>query len=205
MRTAACLLVLAFLFSCSNKDKVPSGIIPREQMSSILWDMVQADQYSDVYMLKDSLHTNVKTQTMQLYLKVFQLHKVSLEEFRKSMRFYLEHPDLTRSLFDTVINKGNRQRSESFKSDTPAHPVNSDHTVKPGSYGQATPPSPPSPSHGRGAVIPTLIPGHPSAGATPGAGIPGRHLPLVAKPAVLPDSTHKSSHKKTSRPSVKLQ
>jgi hypothetical protein len=204
MRNASCLLVLAFLLGCSNKDKVPSGIIPRDQMSSILWDMLQADQYSDAYLVKDSAHVNVKKETMQLYLKVFQLHKVSLEDFRKSMRFYLDHPDMTRSLFDTVINKGNRQRAESFKTETPAHPPKSDHTVPPGAYGQASPPSPSS-SHGQGAVIPTVIPGHPSAGASRGAGIPGRHLPFATKPAVTADSVRRSSHKTPSRPPVKLQ
>jgi hypothetical protein len=204
MRTAASFLVLAFLLGCSDKDKVPSGIIPRDQMSSILWDMVQADQYSDAYLVKDSTHINVKTETMRLYLKVFQLHRISLEEFRKSMRFYLEHPDLTRSLFDTVINKGNRQRAESFKNNTPAHPLKSDHPVSPGSYGQATSPSPSS-SHGQGAVIPAMIPGHPSAGASRGAGMPGRHLPYPTKSPTVADSIRRSSHKTPSRPAVKLQ
>ncbi|MDP4150694.1 MAG: DUF4296 domain-containing protein [Bacteroidota bacterium] len=183
MRTAACLLVLSFLLGCSNKDKVPSGIIPRDRMSGILWDMVQADQYTDTYLVKDSAHINVKTATMQLYLKVFQLHKISLEEFRKSMRYYLDHPDMTRSLFDSVINRGNRQRAESFK------------TI------------PALPSHGQGAVIPPPVPGHPSATPARGSGMPGTHLPFVTKPGLVSDSVHASSHKSRPKtgPSVKWQ
>ncbi len=34
MRIAVCLLILACLAGCSAKDKVPSDIIPRDQMSS---------------------------------------------------------------------------------------------------------------------------------------------------------------------------
>jgi hypothetical protein len=200
MRIIACLLVLAFLAGCSNKDKVPSGIIPRDQMSSILWDMVQADQYSDAYLVKDSAHINVKMETMRLYLKVFQLHKVSLDDFKKSMRFYLDHPDMTRSLFDTVINRGNRQRSESFKTAAPGQTGVPKPQTPPSSHGQATPSF-----HGQGSVIPTIIPDHPSGGMGRGAGIPGRHLPFMTRPAAPADSIQRSFRKRPSRPSLKQQ
>jgi hypothetical protein len=198
MRIIACLLVLAFLAGCSDKDKVPSGIIPRDQMSSILWDMVQADQYSDAYLVKDSAHVNVKMETLRLYQKVFQLHKVSLEDFKKSMHFYLDHPDMTRSLFDTVINRGNRQRTESFKSTPPAPAGAPNPKAPPSSHGQGTPPS-----HGQGAAIPTNI--HPSPRIGRGAGIPGRQLPFMTRPGKRADSIHKSSGKMPAKPSVKFQ
>src|SRR5450631_4928315 len=55
MRIAAVLLFLFCLASgCSDKDGIPSGIIPREEMGKILWDMVEADQYSSIYLAKDS-------------------------------------------------------------------------------------------------------------------------------------------------------
>src|SRR5882757_7341096 len=41
--------------ACSDKDKIPSDVIPREEMGKILWDMVQADQFSATYIAKDSM------------------------------------------------------------------------------------------------------------------------------------------------------
>jgi hypothetical protein len=52
----ACLLgVLLFAASgCTDKNSVPSGILSREKMVGVLWDMILADQYSALYLAKDS-------------------------------------------------------------------------------------------------------------------------------------------------------
>jgi len=125
MRIVAGLLAMLLVAGCSDKDNVPSGIIPREKMEKILWDMVQADQYSSLYLVKDSARINVKTETQKLYEEVFRLHKISREEFRKSFQYYQEHPDLTRSVFDSLVTRGNRQRAESYSRPalTPKPPV----------------------------------------------------------------------------------
>ena len=114
MRVVAGLLAILLVVGCSDKDNVPSGIIPRDEMEKILWDMVQADQYSSLYLWKDSARINVKTETQKLYQEVFQLHQISREEFRKSFQYYQEHPDLTRNVFDSLLARGNRLRAESY-------------------------------------------------------------------------------------------
>ena len=114
MRVVAGLLAILLVVGCSDKDKVPSGIIPRDEMEKILWDMVEADQYSSLYLWKDSARINVKTETQKLYQEVFQLHQISREEFRKSFQYYQEHPDLTRTVFDSLLARGNRLRAESY-------------------------------------------------------------------------------------------
>jgi hypothetical protein len=195
MRSTACLLIPLFLIGCVNKGKVPSGIIPQPEMSGIIWDMVQADQYSDYYLVKDSAHINVKMETLKLYQEVFQLHRVSLDEFRESFRFYLNHPDMMRGVFDTVLTRGNTQRSNIYKDQingppkaktTPPvfKPVNG----KPAGIAPAVPA--PSPHGflppGRGAGIP-VVP-HPGQGAgvpaphTPGSGQPGKPVHVFPKP-----------------------
>jgi len=114
MRVVAGLLAILLVVGCSDKDNIPSGIIPREKMEKILWDMVQADQYSSMYLWKDSARVNVKTETQKLYQEVFQLHQVSREEFSKSFTYYQEHPELTRNVFDSLLTRGNRLRAESY-------------------------------------------------------------------------------------------
>jgi hypothetical protein len=111
---AGLLMMLLVAAGCSNKDKVPSGIIPRVEMEKILWDMIQADQYSSLYLLKDSARIDVKTETLKLYQEVFRLHQVSRDEFRKSFQYYQEHPELTRSVFDSLLARGNRLRADSY-------------------------------------------------------------------------------------------
>lgn len=115
MRIGVCLLTIIFLVGCSGKDKIPSGVIPREKMEKILWDMMEADQYASIYLVKDSSRGNEKMETLKLYQTIFELNKVSRDEFRESYQFYLGRPDLTRSIFDSLLTRGNHLRMESYK------------------------------------------------------------------------------------------
>ena len=184
MRIVAGLLaILLLVVGCSDKDKVPSGIIPREKMEKILWDMVQADQYVAIYLLKDSTRINVKMETLKLYQEVFRIHQVSREDFRKSFSYYQDHPELTRNVFDSLLARGNRLRTESYSRPslttpkpavtTPAAPLN----PAPGTIRPVT---------GPGGSRPTLVSPNP-AGTVP---IPAATVPKPAATAPgLPAAT----------------
>jgi hypothetical protein len=140
---------------CSDKNSVPRGILPTDKMEQVMWDMAQADQYAALYVTKDSAHVDRKAESLRLYAEVLRLHEVSPEEFRKSYRYYLSHPELNQLLFDSVIARGVRARSEMYDRPSTYHaplpPVNlRPGVVKPG---------------GAGAFVP--------GAATPGAFVPG--------------------------------
>jgi hypothetical protein len=120
---------------CSDKNSVPSGILAREDMQNILWDMIQADQYS-TYLAKDSARINVKLENMRLYDQVFQLHHISREKFAKSYKYYMAHPELTQVLLDSLYTMGNRLRTENYN--RPIRPVS---------------PSPPLPTTAPGSKV----------------------------------------------------
>jgi hypothetical protein len=116
MGIAWCLVVLLLAgIGCADKESVPSGILPLSKMQTVMWDMIQADQYAALSVAKDSsAHINTKVETLKLYEEVFRLHEVSREEFRKSYQYYLDHPELNQMLFDSLISQGNRLRTESY-------------------------------------------------------------------------------------------
>jgi hypothetical protein len=120
------VLVLASVLlggsGCADKNTPPAGIFPREKMESVLWDMIQADQYSTLYLAKDSARIDRKTENLRLYEEVFRLHQVSRDEFRKSYQYYLDHPVLNQILFDSLTVRGNRLRTESYSRPVPLHP-----------------------------------------------------------------------------------
>jgi len=163
MRIIAGLICIVLIVGCSEKDNIPSGILDKEEMGSILWDMMQADQYASSYLIKDSAKVNVKMETLKLYEEVFRLHKVSREEFRRSFQFYQDHPDITRVLFDSLIARGNRMRSESYSH--PSAPTPSVPAVKPAATGPM----------GRPPGVMPVIPGKPAGTQTNQPG--GRRLP----------------------------
>lgn len=167
-RIIACLLagMLLAVSSCSDKDSVPAGVLPHEKMEAVMWDVIQSEQYSATYLAKDSAHINLKLENLKLYDEVFRLHQVSREEFRKSYLYYMGRADLSQVLFDSLLAKGNRLRTESYS--RPYRPV----TTPPG---QATSP----------AAVPVKPPATP---VTAPAKAPGTLLKVPANHPVFRDS-----------------
>jgi hypothetical protein len=109
-----CLLICllsCFAICCTNKNRLPSGILNPEEMQGVLSDMIQADQYSSLYLRKDSARVDVKLETEKLYGDVFRIHHITPQQFRESYHFYLSRPDITKVVFDTLVNRANRSRS----------------------------------------------------------------------------------------------
>jgi Domain of unknown function (DUF4296) len=121
MKCAVVFSLLLGLISCTARHSLPSDIIPIDSMENVMRDVVQADQFAQVYLLKDSLlkdslkKRNVKVETLQLYDEVFRIHRVSRESFKKSMEFYAARPDLTKIILDTLSARGLRDKSFSYR------------------------------------------------------------------------------------------
>lgn len=107
-------VVLIGLISCTQKDSVPDGVIPPHKMEKVLWDMMLADRFSTLYILKDSARLDEKAETFKMYDRVFQIHKIDKEIFTKSFRFYMERPDLTKVIMDSIAAQADRKRSEIY-------------------------------------------------------------------------------------------
>lgn len=107
--------VLMIFCACTHNDRVPDDIIGREKMEGILWDMIQADRFSTQFLAKDSAKLDVKKETFILYDKVFQVNKVSKDEFVKSYKYYLSRPDITKVIFDSLASRANRRKEEVYK------------------------------------------------------------------------------------------
>src|SRR5690349_7262269 len=109
-----CLSAIVWcLVSCTDKDKIPAGVLPKEKMEKVLWDMIQAERYRETFVRDTS--KNLKTETFKLYAQVFEIHQVSKDEFIKSYKFYMSRPDIARQMFDSLATRANRRREELYK------------------------------------------------------------------------------------------
>ena len=141
MRIIVVLFAVVFLAACTDKNRVPSDILSKEKMGDIIWDMVQAEQYSAIYVSKDTPKINLRTEDLHLYQKIFQMHQVSKDEFSKSLQYYEDRPELLRTVFDSLLSKGNRLRAESYRQSV-LTPTPSPATIKPATPAVVTPYSP---------------------------------------------------------------
>jgi hypothetical protein len=114
------IIFSAFIFfaSCSDKEKIPEDIIAPAKMEKVMWDMIQADRFSASFIIRDSAKVNVIDETFKMYDKVFQIHNISSNEFVKSFKFYLDRPDISKKMFDSLVSYGQKKKPEVYIRDT---------------------------------------------------------------------------------------
>lgn len=119
MKTAwVVLLLVLFILGCSGPNAVPSGIIPDQKMETILWQLMQSDEYLNSFTSKDSLKKTSNAR-MKIYQQVFDLNKTSKAEFEKSYHYYLDHPDMIKIMFDSISIRAVRQRGDAYNKPKP--------------------------------------------------------------------------------------
>jgi len=111
-----CLGAIVFgLISCTDKDKLPKGVLPKNKMESVLWDMLEAERYRSTF-IRDS--AKMKMENFKLYAEVFAIHQITKDQFIKSYKFYMSRPDISRDMFDSLSAKANRLREDMYKPKT---------------------------------------------------------------------------------------
>ena len=108
MNRSLILLFLALCFSSCSSDTVPDNVLAPKKMESVLWDVIMADEVADYYVQKDS---SLKTldKHVDLYQKLFSIHKISKQQFRNSLHYYEKRPDLLKPIFDSLQKRSERQ------------------------------------------------------------------------------------------------
>src|SRR5689334_1413503 len=99
----SCILLL--IVACSSKNKVPKGILAKQEMEDVLWDLLRGDQMLDGYTFpRDSL-ANKSAIAQGWYDEIFRLHKTDRTSFQKSYTWYKKHPEVMKELMDSISAK----------------------------------------------------------------------------------------------------
>ena len=115
IRIIVSICLVISLLSCGDKNGIAKGkIISNDKMQEVLWDIFQADAFTEKY-IKTDTSKNAIVQNAALQQKVFELHKISREDFNTSYNYYSTHPDLMRTLLDSISVKAERKRGQMMK------------------------------------------------------------------------------------------
>ena len=101
MKFAPFIILVILLFGCIKDNKIPKDVIPQNQMSKIMWDLMRADAYVVDFVMKDST-CDKKAESASLYEKIFDIHSTTRETFKKSLAFYQSRPDLFKAISDSL-------------------------------------------------------------------------------------------------------
>jgi hypothetical protein len=103
--------IFFLLLSCNNK--LPKGILEEKKMEKVLWDILKVDTYSKNYLAKDSTK-NVAIENAKMQQQIFDLHKITKDQFYKSYTYYLANSNLIKPLLDSIANKANVEKYSKY-------------------------------------------------------------------------------------------
>jgi hypothetical protein len=91
--------------SCKKKSALPEGILPREKMQEIIWDLTTAGEFLNAFVYSKDTSIYKPALNEAWYEKVYSLHQVTRENFLKSYTYYQTHPVLMREVLDTLAKR----------------------------------------------------------------------------------------------------
>ena len=104
IRKPVAVLLVVMLVSCGAGDRLPAGVVPQKKMEAMLWDFMRADVFVKDYVLTRDSSLNVNREKEQVFQRVLQFNNITQADFRKSLDYYMDHPDLMKTVLDSVQN-----------------------------------------------------------------------------------------------------
>jgi hypothetical protein len=107
------LLVLT-LATCSRSRNVPSDILPKERMGSILYDIGVAEGAMESIYYRDS--SKNKDSLLRTHLdRVMRIHGTDRAEFVRSYAFYKKNPLIFKEVVDSLQARAQRNQQKMFQ------------------------------------------------------------------------------------------
>jgi hypothetical protein len=98
------------LSACHNKNVIPGNILNKDQMQDVLWDIMEADAFTNSF-IKKGISKNPVLEDEKLQEQIFAIHHISKEDFYKSYSYYKEHPGLMLTILDSITTKKSREEN----------------------------------------------------------------------------------------------
>ncbi|MDO9374032.1 MAG: DUF4296 domain-containing protein [Ferruginibacter sp.] len=109
MKGSIVIIACLFFLSCSDQSKAPSRLLSKDKMQVVMWDLLEANSYTQRYIKLDTVK-NAALENLKMQQQIFQLHKVSKDDFYKSYDYYSTQPDQMRILLDSIVAIGERNK-----------------------------------------------------------------------------------------------
>lgn len=105
---------MAFGIAACSRSRVPSNIIQPHEMGNMLFEISMAEEFVNSFIAKDSSRDK-EVEIRKEYQKIFLLHKVKEEQFKKSYEFYRSHPAIFKTMMDSLNARAQRTRNELYR------------------------------------------------------------------------------------------
>lgn len=101
-RPVLVILLPFVLAACTGKHSLPEGILTPEKMQGVMKDLILADEFVSGYIWKFDPAIDRFKESIIYYDRVFTLHRISKEQFQKSLAYYRTNRELLKMLIDSL-------------------------------------------------------------------------------------------------------
>ena len=121
MRNSIIIVLIGFcIASCKDKNALPAGILSKEKMQVVLWDVIRAEAFTNNYIKRDTTkNKNLVLEDAKLQHQVFAINNVTKDEFYTSYDYYRMHPDLLLAVLDSIDAINSRENDLSHGKNPP--------------------------------------------------------------------------------------
>lgn len=130
MKQIISIILILLLSSCSSKDSTPKGVLSKQEMKSVLWDVLSAQFMAQQNIRRDTT-LNINAETKALAEKVFLIHKITSKDFDKSYNWYTSHPDIMKEMMDSLYNQKQREFNPPLSEDDKIEKRDRSRIIKP--------------------------------------------------------------------------
>jgi hypothetical protein len=95
-------LLAILLLACNRGKQQPADLLPPQKMTTVLKQVLTADEWVAWRAEKDP-SVPVFQESIRLYRGIFKKEGITEDQFRKSVRYYQDHPQLLRPVMDTLV------------------------------------------------------------------------------------------------------
>jgi len=107
------VLFVCVMSACSSSDSIPNGVLAPEKMKIVMFDVLRAQELANLKYGWDT--TTMNTNMPVMLQQVFDIHKISKDDFYTSFRYYEAHPDKNKELFDSLGTYTDRAKQDIYK------------------------------------------------------------------------------------------
>src|SRR5689334_8272988 len=97
--------ITLFIVACTSKNKVPKGILAKQEMEDVLFDLFRGGEMREGYVLPKDSSANKAAIAQAWYDEIFRLHNTDRTSFQKSYTWYKKHPEVMKELMDSISAK----------------------------------------------------------------------------------------------------
>lgn len=94
--------IVLILGSCQSNTDIPEDVLPRETIKEIL---VEANMVEGALKANFILGDSAKKVAPTLYEEIYTRHNTNAEEFKNSIDWYFEHPEILEEIQKDVVAK----------------------------------------------------------------------------------------------------